>query len=289
MPLVPLRQALAGWTPGPERVGDPLHAIAIAWPGIVGPNVAAHAAPLEINAATLVVATRSSAWSQQLQFLSPTILRGLAAIALERPIERLSFRSGTLRRATSRPAGAPASERPRRRSTEPAPEPAHDAHEALEQLRRRLASLRRARAFCSHCGAPLGSRSLRVCAPCGGALERDRAMRLERIVYMAPWLDLAELREQIPALSAAEFERARRNLLQRWWQILERAKRAQKISPSGLERHVASSYVLLQSRLAPDRITPAIVRNLLGPELEALLWPAAADKANPAVSTNTAS
>jgi hypothetical protein len=109
---------------------------------------------------------------------------------------------------------------------------------------------------------------------------------LERIVYMAPWLELAELREQVPGLGAAEFERARRNLLQRWWLILERAKRAGKLSSSGLERHVASSYVLLQSRLAPDRITPAIVRNLLGPELEALLWPPAPDKAKASLSSN---
>jgi hypothetical protein len=67
---------------------------------------------------------------------------------------------------------------------------------------------------------------------------------------------------------------------------LERAKRAGKLSNSGLERHVASSYVLLQSRLAPDRITPAVVRNLLGPELDALLWPAAPDKANSGDSSN---
>jgi hypothetical protein len=87
------------------------------------------------------------------------------------------------------------------------------------------------------------------------------------------------MREQLPGLSAAEFERARRSLLQRWWLVLERARRAGKLSASGLERHVASSYVLLQSRLSPDRVTPAVARNLLGPELEALLWPHAADKA----------
>ena len=41
------------------------------------------------------------------------------------------------------------------------------------------------------------------------------------------------------------------------------------------ERQIASSYVLLQSGLEPDRITPAVVRNLLGDELEAQLhWSA---------------
>jgi hypothetical protein len=45
--------------------------------------------------------------------------------------------------------------------------------------------------------------------------------------------------------------------------------------------------VLLQSRLPPDRVTPAIVRNLLGDELEAMLWPGSGDKANPADSSKT--
>jgi hypothetical protein len=90
---------------------------------------------------------------------------------------------------------------------------------------------------------------------------------------MAPWLGLAELREQMPDLSGSEFERARRVLLQRWWSMLDRARRAGKLSASGIERHVASSYVLLQSRLPPDRITPAIVANLLGDDTARLIWP----------------
>ena len=61
--------------------------------------------------------------------------------------------------------------------------------------------------------------------------------------------------------------------MQRWWLLLERARRAGRVSASGVERQVASSYVLLQSRLPPDRISPAVVRNLLGDELDALLWP----------------
>jgi hypothetical protein len=98
-------------------------------------------------------------------------------------------------------------------------------------------------------------------------------LEIQRLVYAAPWLTHADLRADVPDLSAAEFERARRLLLQRWWLILERAKRAGALSSSGMERHVASSYVLLQSRLVPDRITPAVVANLLGDELVRLLWP----------------
>ncbi len=286
MGLQPLREALTTWTPGRGVLGDPLQAVSIAWPALVGPSVASHAAPLEISGATLVVATRSSAWSQQLQFLSPTILKGLAGLSLERPIERITFRSGGLRKASSRGFALPPTERRRKHTSEAAPEPARDAQDALDRLRRRVAALRRARPVCGACGAPLATPGPGTCAPCAGGAERERISRLERIIYMSPWLDLPEVREQMPGVGAAEFERARRNLLQRWWLVLERSKRAGKISSSGLERHVASSYVLLQSRLAPGRITPAIVRNLLGPELEALLWPAAPDKAKAPLSSN---
>jgi len=287
MPLQPLREAIQGWKPGRAGALDPLHAIAAAWPAIVGPAVAAHCTPVEISGTALVIATRSSAWSQQLQLLSIAILGGLAQVPAASKIERLTFRSGLLRPPASRKAGVRARTE-RRNSPEPPPEPAADVAEAFERLRRRIAGVRRStRAACSSCGAPREA-AAKTCAPCAGAAEKDRALRLERIVYLAPWLSLEELREQFPTLGAGEFERSRRHLLQRWWLVLERAKRAGKLSSSGLERHVASSYVLLQSRLAPDRITPAVVRNLLGPELDALLWPAAPDKANSGDSSNKA-
>lgn len=279
MPLERLQASLERWTPGRARPADPLAAISAAWPSIVGPAVAAHSAPLEISGNALVIATRSSAWSQQLQFLSVAILKGIGAAALERPIERLTFRSGLLRTSARSAASGPAA-RGRERAPGAEPEEACDLEDALERLRRRVSSLRRrAPAHCAHCGAPLELAGDRVCAPCTGAAENARALQVERLVYLAPWLEPGEMREQLPGLSAAEFERARRSLLQRWWLVLERARRAGKLSASGLERHVASSYVLLQSRLSPDRVTPAVARNLLGPELEALLWPHAADKA----------
>ncbi|MBD5635624.1 MAG: hypothetical protein IAI49_14200, partial [Candidatus Eremiobacteraeota bacterium] len=163
-------------------------------------------------------------------------------------------------------------------------EPAADAAEALARLRLRVAGLLRAAlANCRSCDAPLdASAADGRCAPCLGQAERERELVLTRLIYMAPWLTLAELREQLPDLSGAEFERARRLLLQRWWLILERAKAAGTVSRSGLERHVASSYVLLQSRLAPDRITPAIVGNLLGEDVVRLLWPSQSPVSAPA-------
>ncbi len=287
MGLKPLRGALGDWKPGRGLIADPLHALAAAWPGIVGGDVAAHSAPLTINGNTLVIATRSSAWSQQLQFLSPAILEGVRALPQAVAITRLTFRAGGLRRAAGSRVegrstkGKRAEALSRVEGRPPEPGPAADLEEAFGRVRRRLSALRRATpATCRVCAAPLPQGDTRLeCAPCRGAAEKARAGEVERLMYMAPWIAPAELAAAVPGTTAVEFERARRHLLQRWWVILERARRAGRVSSSGLERHVASSYVLLQSRLPPDRITPAVVLNLLGPELQALLWPAQAPPA----------
>jgi len=109
-----------------------------------------------------------------------------------------------------------------------------------------------------------------MCAPCRGGAETAGAIELERILFAMPWLSLDELRKLVPGLRDDRHERVRRGLLQRWWTVLERARRAAR-KLSRRERQIASSYVLLQSGLAPDRITPAIVRNLLGDDLESQL------------------
>ncbi len=275
MALTPLRGALGEWAPGKGIRADPLYALEAAWPTIVGADVAANSAPLAINGKTLLIATRSSAWSQQLQFLSPAILAAVRALPQANAVERVSFRAGALRRVPGRAAARPArTQRPGRRGA--APEPAADLAEAVARLRRRLNAVRRtAGGTCRTCGAPLVAEDPNRldCAPCAGALERGREGELQRLLFMAPWITRAEVAETVPGVTAVEFERARRYLLQRWWLVLERTRRAGKLGGSGLERQVASSYVLLQSRLPPDRITPAVVLNLLGPELQKLLWP----------------
>ncbi|GAC1550622.1 MAG: hypothetical protein NVS3B16_25190 [Vulcanimicrobiaceae bacterium] len=280
--LRPLRASLDHWSPSSGREPDPLHAIAAAWPGIVGPDVAANASPLEIAGEALVVGTRSSAWSQQLQFLSLPILEGLRALPSGGGIERLTFRTGLAPRTRKRWSPVPATVRRRPRGAAPDADPAASLEAAFARLRRRMSARTRPHVTCQACGIAIeppaterrGPAALPLrCAPCAGEAERARRIAVERIVYMAPWLTVDELRGELPDLSVAEFERARKALLARWWLTLERVRLSGRVSAGGLERHVGSSYVLLQSRLPPDRITPAVVRNLLGADLEKLLWP----------------
>ncbi|MGP6158067.1 MAG: DciA family protein [Vulcanimicrobiaceae bacterium] len=282
MSLRALRSVVGEWRPTRFNPSDPLQAMLAAWPAIVGENVAAHSAPLELSGDALVIATRSSAWSQQLQFLSDDILRALGTLPEARQVARLVFRSGALRRPRGRAAPA-ASARPARPVQSLPPEPAADQWEALDRFRRRVASLRRhAAGACSACGAPLEECVRETCAPCEGAARHERLLAAERILFMAPWLGYEQTLEQVAGLEAGEYERARRALLQRWWLMLERARRSGKLSKSGIERKVASSYVLLQSRLRPDRVSQAVMANLLGEELQKLLW----GKSPPAAKNN---
>jgi hypothetical protein len=272
--LRPLRGVVESWKPslGP---GEPLGAVGAAWSRIVGERVAENATPLELSGTTLIVTTRSSAWSNQLQLLAPQILSGLAALPEGRAVERLTFRVGTVR-GRSR-AVAPRANSVTRDAGE-APSPAADAGEALERLRHRVTALRRKAArACERCGAPLGDDPPGLCAPCNGRLEQARIEAVQRILFAAPWLELSEIRAQVEGLERSDYERARRQLLQRWWTALLRARYAKRLTAGRSERAIASSYVLLQSGLPPDRITPAVVRNLLGEELEALLWGPRAD------------
>ena len=281
--LRPLRRALDAWKPAHGRNIDPVHAIANAWPGIVGRDVAANSMPLELSGPSLVVGTRSSAWSQQLQFLSLHVLAAIRALPSGGTVERLTFRTGLLPRGKRRAADPTPARRAKavESGADESESPAPDLATAFERLRTRMAAARRAPGIrCTRCGvvvdAVLDATVVPRCAPCAGEAEHERQTLVERIVYLAPWLTIEEMREQITDLRNAEFERARKRLLSRWWLVLERTKLAGVVSSSGVERHVASSYVLLHTRLPPDRITPAVVRNLLGPDLENILWPRAA-------------
>jgi hypothetical protein len=267
--LRPLRTALAEWTPRAGGGIDPLAAISSAWPGLVGAGVAEHARPVELQRDALVVLTRSSAWSQQLTFLAPQILEGLNSLEEARGIGRLRFRVGVLRPRRARGSAPPAPRR--RRPVEAAVPLAADATpaDALRRLREGLA--RRGAgggAACAECGAPHAGGGR--CAPCAGERGSARMVAAQRLMYEAPWLGYAGTAQLLAGLDRADYERWRRALLSRWWEILQRARWSKRVS--AIERLVASSYLILQSALEPDRITPAIVRNLLGDELTALLF-----------------
>ncbi|HEY0798111.1 MAG TPA: DUF721 domain-containing protein [Candidatus Baltobacteraceae bacterium] len=262
-----LRSVVAAWAPVPGRALDPLIAIHGAWEGIVGKEVADNARPQQLAGDTLMVTTTSSAWSQQLAFLEPHVITALAAIPEGARITRLRFRVG---RVHPRRSGTVPKRRPPSAQTLPLA-PGSAITDPVLRLRERLASRERfASHRCSACGITLESGQ--TCAPCAFTARRRSVERAQRLMYETPWLGFDAIAEQAGGLDVRDCEEIRRDLLRRWWEVLARAERTGRLRADGFERRIASSYLLLQSGLEPDRVSRAAMRNLLGDRLEALLF-----------------
>ena len=276
--LRPLGEAFGQWTPQKHqhRTADPLSLLAAGWSEIVGDDVARNTHPTRILDDTLWITTRSSAWSQQLSFLAERILSAVRARLPHPSVERLRFRVGQLpSRAIPRhrPSG-PLPERARPRSPHP---PAMDAAEALVRFRGTVEERRRAKRQagwkeCCGCGALIAPRRDARCATCRNALTQNRDAAAARLMFEAPWLGYAGTARFVDGLTPSDYEDIRNRLLARWWETLARAGATKRLSRDGFERTIASSYVVLKSKLPPESIDPATVRNVLGDELHDVIY-----------------
>ncbi|HEY4433501.1 MAG TPA: hypothetical protein VGM99_03780, partial [Candidatus Cybelea sp.] len=107
---------------------------------------------------------------------------------------------------------------------------------------------------------------------CSATRLQKRALATARLLFEAPWLGFVGTAELVDGLCKTEYESLRSQLLKRWWGMLEQTRLAGRLSRDGRERQVASSYVVLRSKLPPEQIAPATVRNVLGDELHDLLY-----------------
>ncbi|HEY9179354.1 MAG TPA: DUF721 domain-containing protein [Candidatus Baltobacteraceae bacterium] len=271
--MKPLAQALGAWKPQALHPHDPLAVLQAEWPHIVGDDVAANTRPAEIVRDALLVVTRSSAWSQQLAFLSERVLQAVAQRSGV-SVHSLRFRVGRIREA----AGASVPRRgrsdrakPAKRGTEPAP----SLEDAVARFRADVAAAQRAKAAagwkeCVRCGALTAPGPF--CVPCGNAHAQERDAQVARLLFEVPWLGYAGIAPLVPGLQPAEFEVVRLRLLRRWKDTLERIRRSVRPRVTTRDRSIASSYVLLKSQLEPDKIAPAVVRDLLGDELHDIFY-----------------
>jgi hypothetical protein len=268
--VLKLGSVLDAWRPRPGAGSDPLVAVRAIWPELVGADVARAAQPVAIEREVLIVLTASSAWSHQLAFLEPEIVRGLRAIPETRELSRLRFRVGKLRRPIpvhDGPGGP-------RRSTgialaEP---PAKTLDDALARLRRAVERTRTAHrshggAFCALCDAAIDAGTM--CRPCRDDDARRRRMACERLLFEAPWLGSEDVLALVDGLTAEMYDASRRQLLKAWWDELWRANKLHKLRQP-LDRvrlrKLASSFVLLQTQIDPNRLEmdSAVRRNALG-------------------------
>jgi Dna[CI] antecedent, DciA len=268
--VLKLGSVLDGWRPRPGAGADPLVAVRAVWPELVGADVARAAQPVAIERDVLIVLTASSAWSHQLAFLEPEIVRGLRAVPETRELSRLRFRVGKLRRpipVRDGPGG------PRRvNGAVHAEPPAKTLDDALARLRRAVEHNRGAHraqggGFCALCDAAIDGGTM--CRPCRDDDARRRRMACERLLFEAPWLGSEEVLALVDGLTAEAYDASRRGLLKAWWDELWRANKLHKLRQP-LDRvrlrKLASSFVLLQTQIDPNRLEmdSAVRKNALG-------------------------
>ena len=245
------------------------------WSEIVGSKRRSELAPFGIAQGTLTIVTRSSAWSHQLSFLGEHVLRAVQARLPSAGVARLRFRVGRLaERTASGPGGAqgrsacgaaPAARRAgergrsaralsrRRRTLEPS------------APRRRLEGVRGLRALVAPRATAL--RGLRFRARSKNARQRRRACSSRRRGSATP-----ERRRSLTGYEKRSTSGFAPCCFPAGGSCCCRLGAAKQLSRDGRERLVASSYVLLRSKIAPEDIMPATVRSILGDELNELLY-----------------
>lgn len=267
-----LRSALSTWQPAKVVAGDPLSHLRAQWATIVGGDIAGNSRPAELVRGSLLVVTRSAAWSQQLSFLSERIVEAVRA-STGVSLEGVRFRVGRVGSTTGLSPGRKAAARKRA-----APRPAAETLEsAVAMFRDDVTNAQRAKAGagwkeCNRCGIRIVPETGAFCAACVNARGAERSAAIARLLFEVPFLGYSGISDHVENLTRDEYERVRARLLARWWDALMQLQRSGRKRVTRRERDIVSSYVLLKTRLDPERIAPAVVRDLLGEELYKIFY-----------------
>jgi hypothetical protein len=270
-----LSDALSGWRPGDGPAPhEPLLLLQAAWPDIVGAQVARNSRPARIGDGTLLITTRSSAWSHQLSLLADHVLHAVSARLPKVELKQLRFRVGTVPAPRDKLPVHRRGAHVRNSVERAAP---GSSVEALARFRKEVEQSQRAKRSegwkaCTGCGVLVAPDAAELCPTCSAADAQERGEAVSRLLFEAPWLGYSGTAALVSGLQEREYERVRDRLLSRWWEILVQARAAKRVSRDERERLVASSYVLLKSKIPPEEIKPATVRSILGDELHDLIY-----------------
>lgn len=278
---------LGGWngkdlanraTPSADQAAG---ALAAAWERAVGGQIALRSRPTRLNAGILTVLTASSAWSDELTFLAPTIIEALRRAVPEAKLRRLRFMVASgrtkllLEGARFRGRGVLRKESHNvhaRVTHEPQAGVEEDASATvarLAQLQRSLDDWRDRTGWrrCTACQRRFipESTATALCAPCAGSRRTKEQACIERAMMQAPWLSARELNVALPNFKAAAYERARQRLLTRWqFEIAAAERRLRRATLTPEDRMAAWSYLMLLTGMPQRDIGRAVARDVLG-------------------------
>ena len=277
-----LASIIEGWEPpDAHAVADGTAIVGLAWPDVVGADVARRTRTGKLRDGVLTVFTAASTWSHQLSFLAPSIIAELRRRCPAAPVERLRFvvATGSTKAAIEGATrGAPRRLPAQRNGVAPdrdgSPldtEPA-GVEDMIERLRRRQAALDRRRRRdgwlqCARCGVwrdpQTGDGT--TCAVCAYELERASDDRIERVLTQAPWLPRAEILSHVEGADAHSCDRVRKRLLSRWEeQIFAARRRLRRGELHAADRVLAWSSLMLRSGMQQHAIGRAVIADALG-------------------------
>jgi predicted nucleic acid-binding Zn ribbon protein len=272
----PLRTSINQWRP-PARKLTPLDAVRALWPTLVGADVAKNAFPVSIDGETLVITTRSGAWSQQLGFLEARLMPQLQELPEVKGLERLVFRVGRITLPSNTPSAVPKAKPVQARlRLAPDAEPVATIEELSARIAKRLVERERLlsqKPRCRGCGIPLERAAL--CPPCLGRENDARQRAAQGVLREMPWLGANAVREMVPGLSLVEFATARRSLQGRMERQLDQLRwdlrQGKKIGKSS-DRALAMAYTMLVTGEPPDALCDALLKHALGGPLAERLY-----------------
>lgn len=260
------------------RPGDPLSIVANVWDEVVfdgpyGGFLARNSRPTRLEGTTLWVTSTSAGLSHELQAQASDLVAKIRERYPSSPVEQLRFRIGHVAPRAGR-GERPETHPSRRVKARPA---AATLDETLARFAAEVEAARRAKAAagwndCEGCSVPIAPDAGRRCPSCANAFAQQRERRIAQLLFEAPWLGYDGTADLVEDLRPDEYGAIRRRLLARWWDTLVRAAAAGRLSRDARERAIASSYVILKSGVAPERIAPATVRAVLGDAIHDLIY-----------------
>ena len=285
-----LASILGEWEPQRAQApADGSGIVGIAWPEVVGADVARRTRPGRLRDGVLTVYTAASTWSHQLTFLAPSIVAELRRRCPSAPVERLRFVVATgptkaaIEGATRRSRPGPHGGARRSGAAESDTDvdgPFEGVDDIIARLRRRQTALDRRRrrdgwVQCERCGAWRDPRAGGGnCAVCAYEIERASDNRIERVVTNAPWLPRSELVAHVEGSDSRAYDRVRRRLLARWEeQIFAARRRLRRGELHASDRVLAWSYLMLRSGMQQSAIGRAVIADALGADWADALAP----------------
>lgn len=246
----------------------------LAWPTIVGPELAKRTSPRQVQGGILFVATAGPAWSQQLSLMRPTLLERLNNHLGERIVTDIRFSVGLGGRAATETAAAHGPDgQPEAdvavspavtEAAELAPEEFRDLMLRLGQAQSRIAAHRAnvAAPLCRVCGQPTGGDDL--CPVCRGDETRERRLQVRAALAQNPSLSWTDAADAIPGLGALEYRAEHDDLLVNLWNILSRARDAG--DPSSI-RQAATRYLACKLSRPPAAVPAEEIETLSRPPI----------------------